>query len=65
MARKKQNSFNKHSDFVALLRSSMQPPAKKVSIATVVADIDAENEVDSELMRELEKKFDQLFGPLD
>ncbi len=65
MARKKQHSPNKHLDFVALLRSQMLVPEKKVSPATVAADNNAENEVDSELMRELEKKFDELFGLLD
>lgn len=65
MAQKKQSSSNKHLDFVALLRSSMHVPEKKVSPATVAADNNAENEVDSELMRELEKKFDELFGAVD
>lgn len=65
MARKMKNNSSKHLDFVALLRSSMHVPEKKVGPATVAADNNTENEVDSELMRELEKKFDELFGPLD
>lgn len=65
MAKKKQSSFNKHLDFVALLRSSMHVPEKKVSPATVTVDNDAENEEISQLQRELEAKFDALFGPLD
>lgn len=65
MASKKQSSSQKHLDFVALLRSSMHIPEKKVSPTTVTSDNNAENEVDSELMRELEKKFDELFGAVD
>lgn len=65
MAQKKQCGFNKHLDFVALLRSSMHVPEKKVSPATVTVDNDAENEEISQLQRELEAKFDALFGPLD
>jgi len=65
MAQKKQRGSNKHLDFVALLRSSMHVPEKKVSPATVTVDNDAENEEISQLQRELEAKFDALFGPLD
>lgn len=62
---KKQNSSNKHLDFVALLRSSMHVPEKKVNTVTVEVDNDAENDANSQLMKELEAKFDALFGPLD
>ncbi len=65
MARKKQRSSNQHLDFIALLRSSMHVPEKKAGPVTIVADNDAENEVNSELMREIQAKFDALFGPLD
>lgn len=65
MAQKKQRGSNKHLDFVALLRSSMHVPEKKGSPATVTVDNDAENEEISQLQRELEAKFDALFGPLD
>lgn len=65
MAKKKQSGDNKHLDFVALLRSTMHIPEKKVSPASIAVDDEAENEDISQLQKELEAKFDALFGPLD
>lgn len=65
MTKKKQTSISKHLDFIAFLRSSMLMPEKNSGSVNAVDDNDTENEVDYDLMRELEKKFDELFGPLD
>ena len=65
MARKKQGKSNKHLDFVALLRGSMHVPPKEASPATIVTDTVTENELDSQLMQELQRKLEELFGPLD
>ena len=43
----------------------MHIPEKKVSPASIAVDDEAENEDISQLQKELEAKFDALFGPLD
>ena len=65
MAKKKKSGTNKHLYFVTLLRSTMHVPEKRVIPATGAVDNDAENEAASQLQKELEAKFDALFGPLD
>lgn len=65
MAKKKQTSFSKHLDFISFLRSSMLMPEKNGGSVNAMDDNDTENETDYDLMCELEKKFDELFGPLD
>lgn len=65
MTKRNQDCFSKHLDFVTLLRSSMHIPEKEVGTIIVVADNDTENEANIQLMKELEAKFDALFGSLD
>lgn len=65
MVMKPRTHSNKHHEFVNQLRYSTAIPEPQSASTYVAIDFDSEDETDYDLMHELEKKFDELFGPLD
>lgn len=65
MHKKNFTSARKHSEFVSFMRNMITSSEQKRLSSFVLDNDDAENEMNTELMLDLERLYDDLFDSLD